>query len=407
MEHRLCFQHGPRGIDAQKGGVSTAPKLTFQEAREKALTMTADEYRQLAGIDGESAIGRMMQPYIEDPQKLQEMALMRLTTSHQRTTETARMFTEQLAGIEERLRATLGKTEYDRIIPIIRALKTPITKNNTGKHLYAHKDGGINFDSLEKSRKEVQTFADAFPLAQAELLTVDQALDILRVQDIRYEVREFQNAKKDNKFDKMINDVGGKTIVFALIAVAFITGVPAIVEAVRTGKVEFKRVVPPLLALAVMGFIASPQLRRQIFSSAEQNTMTDIDAVLNNPAFRQLIEQYDIRGDRWARIARTIMEKPADTKAYLAKVKANGNRSQGIEKETEKFVKSITSGPDERETLRVMIADGRFADFVHMLGGTTTADSRTVIADYIKLGSQQSLVHMRNDARQVNQAAGQ
>jgi hypothetical protein len=380
----------------------TAADRSRLEEHDVVHKESVDTYRKLAGVVEGSHIDNALRVAYRDPAKLAEMIHMRETTFPERAKEAAELFAADLQGARESLAASLGPVERKRVFAIIDALQKPIPAKNPSSHIFGAAGGGVNFKRIETEHEFLRSMAGAFPNATNDLLHVDSALNYLKKQDSSYEVWEMQQGRKGNKFDKTANGILKLTGALILTTAAVATGVPAIVEGIKTGKVEFKTVAPPLLFMGVAGLIANPQLRSKIFASADQNMLNDINATLNNPSFRQLTDDYNVRGEGWAKITETIMEKPSDTKTFLAKLKKNGNTTKGIEKETDAYVRKMTRGGEEEEALHAMIEDGRFPDLVHQLSNTSTKEGRGIISDYVRLGAQPFMSEMRADAREIN-----
>lgn len=405
MERRLCHRRldVPQGL-SNPDQQQSAANLTLPEAHDKVHQQKIEEYRTLGGVVAGSQLDSALQKAYADPAKLDEMIRMQKTKFPERAKETALMFRSELAASQEVLNAALKGDVRNRVSDIIRNLQKPISAKNPTTHPYGHGDGGVNFKQIETDRAFIQSIIPAFPQVADHLQRVDSALDRLRMQDSRYGIRDFQNLRKENKFDKMAGGILKITGVFALGIAALATGLPAVVQGIKTGKLEFMAVAPPLLFMGTAGLIASPQLRSQIFASADQKMLADINMTVNNPAFRQLTDEYTLRGDGWARIVETIMKKPADAQTFTATLRKNGGSITGIEKEVDAYIRKTARTEEDRAALRTMIEDGRFPDLVRILGGTSTKEGRGIIGDYIRMGAQPFMANMRAEARAINQA---
>lgn len=252
-------------------------------------------------------------------------------------------------------------------------------KNEDGDTVFTY---GIDFLKVKKDLATVQTLKNAYPQHAAELQVYENALLEMKMQDRRHGLFDREEANRNNYADQKLLQMAKITAFLAASTAALLTGVVALVNK--------KSMTAPLLYGAVAVLIGSPKLRKSLFGGASDVMASEVDATLNNPAFKELSKKYDIRDAAWSNYVEEICTSPTSTKTILRTYERNGNQLKGIESQVEEYAAKVFPSNDQaRANLIRMFADGAFASFARMMLGAKNKDARDVIQDYIKLNAVQ------------------
>lgn len=387
MEHRLCYQRGGPSLNNVPNVDPSAAPLPREEA-EALLQQERQRLNTLQNQIGVQKLDAGLRALQDDPAQMEEIINIRKTTLKDRSKALSDMLAVELEGAKKGIADSLAGKERTDILNIIASLQKPLPPKNGAPHRYGNTEAGVDITRIENDQRYIRSLIPAFPAAAESMKRVDTALTQLCQQDFRYEVRQIELMNSNHKADAVIGKMFQMTGVLVMVAGALVTGIPAIVHAWKNKKLDIRQFTPALLYAAVATIIANPHIRRQLFSSAEQNTLTDIDTTLNNPKFREICENYHLQGPASANMIRKMMESPAETKKITAKLRSKGQSTAGLEKDIEAYVNSMTTDVEMRGQLLRMFNDHRFSDLAHMLSFTVTPEAKEVCLDYIRIGAR-------------------
>lgn len=387
MERRLCYQRGGLNSNNVPNVDPSAAPLPREEA-EALLMQERERLNNLQNQIGAQQLDAGLRSLQDDPAQMEQVLAIRQTTLKDRSKALSDMLAVELEDAKAHISTALAGKERTTILGFITALQKPLPSKNGIPHRYGSLEAGVNLMRIEHDQRYIRSLIPAFPAASEAMKRVDAALTQLSKQDFRHEVRQIELMNSNHKADAVIGKMFQMTGVLVMVAGALVTGIPAIVHAWKNKKMDIRQFTPALLYAAVATIIANPHMRRQLFSSAEQNTLTDIDTTLNNPKFREICEDYHLQGPASATMIRKMMESPAETKKITAKLRPKGQSTAGLEKDIERYVNSMTTDVEMRAQLLRMFNDHRFGDLAHMLSFVTTAEAKGVILDYIRIGAR-------------------
>jgi hypothetical protein len=146
----------------------------------------------------------------------------------------------------------------------------------------------------------------------------------------------------------------------------------------------------PFLYAGVAGLIASPNLRRMLFSGKEERLLAETSDVLNSGIYKQIDAKYAVQGTGWEHVVEQLMDrKNGDIKPFLTLLRENKGQLPAEDPRVQSFIAAIApDDPAVRQGLGNMIAEGNFPPFARMLQSASTDESvRGTIQDYVRLGS--------------------
>lgn len=386
MEHRLCYLEAPQ----RSGPPEATPVIEVERTREQIHEENQQKLLSYLRITAEQKISERVQMVLNDPEALAKELRMWEIKQEDRFKETTGIFRVDLQETQAAIQGWNTKKAKQRVLSIIKELQKKIPEKSDSIHRYGTTEG-LAFQIIRDDQQFIDGMqtADNPPEVTKALSHVRSALSYLSEQDISYTGWQYQQEKKQNKFDNTIKGMGKMTIIFAGLAAGLVTGSLAIFKMIR-GKSEMKDFLAPLLCFGIAAPLMSASLRRT-FSSLESNLKTDLNVSIRNPAFRDLCTEYHIQGPGWSNALRRMFANPEKMKNLASHYRslAAVPEQKKLDKEINDFVRSSGLQGDDTLELHRMIVDGRLPYLSDTLGRVETEDGKGVLLDYVKIGARE------------------
>ena len=223
----------------------------------------------------------------------------------------------------------------------------------------------------------------AFPEATAEL---DEMITLL-VRLIRSDKRSlaehnFKSEKANRPASKAIGEMGRMTGFIMAGAGAILTGIPSIIQFIKTGKMSAAPFIFGGLAL----YFAKPDLLKP----QDKIIVTEIKAVLDDPKMIALMKEYEVKGTKWASMIEDMMKKPEKIKEIVA-LQENGdietkNEKEGAIDTAYKFfgLTDPNANQNIRGKLGDMIKKRDFSAFAAFVAIPQSKDAKKILLDYVQ-----------------------
>lgn len=247
---------------------------------------------------------------------------------------------------------------------------------------------GINFQQVYADIDLLKAYVSTYPQVQ----TVIDALMKIAEADKRHMIYLHNTNKANNYTDNAVLYMG-KILSFGTFgALAFLMGTHAYLA---------KGSYVPTAIYATIAALHLPQFREMFFpGKKEAKIAKEIDAVLNEPIFMDLSEQYGVQGMAWKNLAMLIMNDPDGSKESL-KTLIDSNTSATEKKTTiNRFIGLMGNDGEAIKNLTHMIQDDRFGDFVSVLLQANDDSAKETVAKFIEKGMWQ---HAKGDVRTLVQ----
>lgn len=380
MEHRLCYRHTPE-----------RPGSPEENARQQVLRENQTKLLQHLHITEDAQIRKPIEDVLRNPERLEQSLRLYETTQENRLQETSTLFKHELQKERGIIAGWQTKKMKKDVLDIIDALQEPLPKVNGKLHRYGT-TARVDFDTVKQDTTLLEGFlnADNPPDVQQALLRVHRALTYLNNQDIGYNGWQYADAKKNNKFDAMVNRTGKVTLIVALMGAGILTGTVALSKMISKREFSLKSLIAPLLCFGIAAPMMNPRLM-EYFSSIETLTKQDLNITIRNKEFRTLCRDYHVRGKNWSKAFAMMFNNPTEIQALAAQYRPNTKvpDQKVLSKDIDRFVRRLPLAPEEELELRRMIHDGRLADLSYMLKRVETDDGKRIILDYITMGASQ------------------
>lgn len=261
-------------------------------------------------------------------------------------------------------------------------------KDGTVVSTYRIKPGAVeaSLESLALLQKRHPDLAGDFEAVKTSLHAYARRDDRMVVRDL---YRSNRNRYTSQALGKMGGTVGFMVTSFA--AAAF--GTMAVINLLR-GKGSLKDFMVPCFYGAIAAYLYKPNTKPSdgsvkpnvsdtIFDSKLTAALAPVDKALNKSGFTEIARAHGIEGKEWANIIESFMTADAARDTFLKEAKNGNVTKEGIDA----HVQGVTGDPRIQESLRAMIANGRYEHLVRNFSGITQPESKEVIKTYVEWGA--------------------
>ncbi len=290
--------------------------------------------------------------------------------------------------------------KFQKTIDDILSALTDDVYGNLKKHRYLYRDNipkknesqdtatyGILFGKCEEDYDFLQELIAMHPDKSEELRQLQSMINrFVQVDPRNLGMYQVARSRNSGYGTQGLKQMGKMSLFLAGTGLAVITGIMSISQK--------KFSAAPFLYAAVAGLVASPSLRRLLFSPQQEIQLHEINTVLNDRQFLIASQTYNIQGARWRALADQLMN--SRNNKTLKQFVESLRKDTATDTEKETFVKNMTLDAAEQEQLKNMINQKKFVYFADQLMSVGTKDAKSVIGDYIERGAAKYAKEIRS-----------